>query len=146
MSEFSESTMRKQKMFSICECSLTAESLVANEKMRVRFPSFASRFNTDNSIAFLNWLKKVITIDLLSLLIQIDPTIKTLRESEQYPYSEKIIKAKHQLGFTQYEMAQRLGISFSKFLDMESCSLDISVEEYKRLDKKVQQLLVDNSQ
>lgn len=88
----------------------------------------------------------MITIDLLSLLIQTDPTIKTLRESEQYPYSENIIKAKHQLGFTQYEMAQRLEISFSKFLDMESCSLDISVDEYKRLDKKIQQLIIDNSQ
>lgn len=88
----------------------------------------------------------MIPIDLLSLLIQLDPKIQTLRESEQYSYSERLIKAKHQLGLSQYEMAQRLHISFSKYLEMEASSLDISVEEYKRLDKKVQQLIIDNSQ
>lgn len=63
------------------------------------------------------------------LLAKIDK--KGKYSSPQYEKSREFIRLKLENDLTQFEMAKAIGVSFEKYIEMESCSLEISVEQYE---------------
>ena len=59
-------------------------------------------------------------------------------QSEQFPYSEKIqgYRIASELDF--FDFAKRLNLTPNEYLDYEYCDLNIPVENYKELIKKIE--------
>lgn len=72
--------------------------------------------------------------DIFKSSEEIDKTIK----SEQFPYSEKIqgYRIASELDF--FDFSKRLNLTPNEYLDYEYCDLNISVEKYKELIKKIE--------
>lgn len=59
-------------------------------------------------------------------------------QSEQFPYSEKIqgYRIASELDF--FDFAKKLNLTPEQYLDYEYCELNIPVEKYKKLIKKIE--------
>lgn len=59
-------------------------------------------------------------------------------QSEQFPYSEKIqgYRIASELDF--FDFAKKLNLTPEQYLDYEYCDLNIPVEKYKKLIKKIE--------
>ena len=64
--------------------------------------------------------------------------ISNILDSEQFPYSEKIqeYRIKSELDF--FDFAKKLNLSPNEYLDYEYCDLNIPVEKYKEIIKKIE--------
>ena len=64
--------------------------------------------------------------------------ISNILDSEQFPYSEKIMeyRIKSELDFEDF--AKKLNLSPNEYLDYEYCDQNIPVEKYKKLIKKIE--------
>lgn len=70
---------------------------------------------------------------LLDLLIELDPTVKELRDSEQFKLSKMIIKKRIGLELNQREFSKMIGIDFEELVKLEACDLDTTVKEYEEI-------------
>lgn len=68
---------------------------------------------------------------LIDALIQADPSIRTMRMSEQYPLAQRLIRARMRSGKNQSDFALDLGIPVAHWLHLESCDLETPVEIYE---------------
>ena len=64
--------------------------------------------------------------------------INNILNSEQFQYSEQIMEIRIELGLSIKRIANIIGVTEYKYLDLEYSSLDISVEEYKDALEKLQ--------
>lgn len=62
-----------------------------------------------------------------------NPKIKGIINSEQFPYSEKIMELRIKLELSPYKIANFLGITAEQYIDFEYCDLSILVEKYKEV-------------
>lgn len=64
--------------------------------------------------------------------------ISNILDSEQFPYSEKIMeyRIKSELDFEDF--AKKLNLTPNEYLDYEYCDLNIPVKNYKELIKKIE--------
>lgn len=64
--------------------------------------------------------------------------IDEIINSEQFPYSEKIqgYRIASELDF--FDFAKKLNLTPNEYLDYEYCELNIPVEKYKELIKKIE--------
>ena len=64
--------------------------------------------------------------------------ISNILDSEQFPYSEKIqgYRIASELDF--FDFAKKLNLTPNEYLDYEYCDLNIPVEKYKKLIKKIE--------
>lgn len=60
--------------------------------------------------------------------------------SEQFQYSEKIMEIRINLNLNIYQIAKLLDVTVDNYLDIEYCSLEISVEKYKDILAKLEKL------
>lgn len=60
----------------------------------------------------------------------IHPSIKEKINSPQFPYSEKILDKRIELGFDYEKMADISGVSFEDFIRMENSDININVTNY----------------
>lgn len=58
--------------------------------------------------------------------------------SEQFPYSEKIQEYRTNSKLDFFDFAKKLNLSPNEYLDYEYCDLNIPVEKYKKLIKKIE--------
>ncbi len=58
--------------------------------------------------------------------------INNILQSEQFQYSEKIMEMRIKLDLSVKEIAEIIGVTKEKYLDLEYSSLDIPVEEYRK--------------
>lgn len=68
---------------------------------------------------------------LIDALIQADPSIRTMRMSEQYPLAQRLIRARMLSGKSQAAFAASLGVPKEHWLRLESCDLDTPIEDYE---------------
>ena len=61
------------------------------------------------------------------------PELTAIMESEQFPYSEKIMKMRGDIGLSPYKIANFLGMTANKYIDYEYCDLSIPVDKYKEV-------------
>lgn len=75
--------------------------------------------------------------ELYNIFKSSEQTNKVL-QSEQFPYSEKIqeYRIRSELGF--FDFAKKLNLTPNEYLDYEYCDLNIPVEKYKELIKKIE--------
>lgn len=66
--------------------------------------------------------------------------INNILNSEQFQYSEKIMEIRINLNLNIYQIAKLLDVTVDNYLDIEYCSLEISVEEYKNILAKLEKL------
>ena len=59
-------------------------------------------------------------------------------QSEQFPYSEKIQEYRMKSKLDFFDFAKKLNLSPNEYLDYEYCDLNIPVEKYKELIKKIE--------
>lgn len=62
-----------------------------------------------------------------------NPKIKGIIDSEQFPYSEKIMEMRIQLELSPYKIANFLGITAEQYIDFEYCDLSIPLDKYKEV-------------
>lgn len=64
--------------------------------------------------------------------------IRNILDSEQFSYSEEIMgyRIKSELDF--FDFAKKLNLTPNEYLDYEYCDLNIPVEKYKKLIKKIE--------
>lgn len=64
--------------------------------------------------------------------------IQKIINSEQFPYSEKIqgYRIASELDF--FDFTKKLNLTPNEYLDYEYCDLNIPVEKYKKLIKKIE--------
>ncbi len=80
---------------------------------------------------------------LLDLLVELNPSIQQLRDSEQFKLSKQIIKKRISLDLNQQEFSTMLAIPFDKLVKLEACDLNVSVDEYKEILKFIESKVVD---
>lgn len=75
--------------------------------------------------------------ELYDIFKSSEQTNKVL-QSEQFSYSEKIqgYRIRSELGF--FDFAKKLNLTPNEYLDYEYCVLNIPVEKYKELIKKIE--------
>lgn len=61
------------------------------------------------------------------------PELTAIMESEQFPYSERIMKMRSDLELSPYKIANFLGMTANKYIDYEYCDLSIPVDKYKEV-------------
>jgi len=66
--------------------------------------------------------------------------INKILNSEQFQYSEKIMEMRIKLNLNIYQIAKLLDVTTDYYLDIEYCSLEISVEEYKDILARLEKL------
>ena len=66
--------------------------------------------------------------------------INKILNSEQFQYSEKIMEIRINLNLNIYQIAKLLNVTVDYYLDIEYCSLEISVEEYKNILTRLEKL------
>lgn len=68
--------------------------------------------------------------------------ISNILDSEQFPYSEKIqgYRIASELDF--FDFAKKLNLTPNEYLDYEYCDLNIPVEKYKKLIKKIESEII----
>lgn len=66
--------------------------------------------------------------------------INKILNSEQFQYSEKIMKIRISLELNIYQISKLLDVTVDYYLDIEYCSLEISVEEYKNILARLERL------
>lgn len=62
-----------------------------------------------------------------------NPKIKGIIESDQFPYSEKIMEMRIKLELSPYKIATFLGITAEQYIDFEYCDLSIPAPKYKEV-------------
>ena len=68
-----------------------------------------------------------------------NPHIKKILESEQFPYSEKIMELRIKINIDIRELAAYLQITPEQYIEYEYCNTDIPISEYKQI---IQQLTI----
>lgn len=71
------------------------------------------------------------------MLADFHPELKKKYDSKQYLLAQKIIGRKLALKINQSKMASLMALSYEKYLEMESGSVDISVEDYEMALEKI---------
>lgn len=71
------------------------------------------------------------------MLADLHPELKKKYDSKQYLLAQKIIGRKLALKINQSKMASLMALSYEKYLEMESGSVDISVEDYEMALEKI---------
>ena len=66
--------------------------------------------------------------------------INKILNSEQFQYSEKIMEIRINLNLNIYQIAKLLDVTTDYYLDIEYCSLEIPVEEYKDILARLEKL------
>ena len=64
--------------------------------------------------------------------------ISNILDSEQFPYSEKLIEYRIESELDFFDFAKKLNLTPNEYLDYEYCDLNIPVEKYKKLIKKIE--------
>lgn len=64
--------------------------------------------------------------------------IQKIINSEQFQYSEKIMEYRMESELDFEDFAKKLNLSPNEYLDYEYCDLNIPVEKYKKLIKKIE--------
>lgn len=64
--------------------------------------------------------------------------INDILQSEQFLYSEKIQEYRTNSKLDFFDFAKKLNLSPNEYLDYEYCDLNIPVEKYKELIKKIE--------
>lgn len=64
--------------------------------------------------------------------------INNILDSEQFPYSEKIMEYRIASELDFFDFAKKLNLTPEQYLDYEYCDLNIPVEKYKELIKKIE--------
>lgn len=77
--------------------------------------------------------RRLLKMNLLDFILDLDPEFQNTIDSPQYEYSEKIIQERINSKLSQRNFADAIGINLDHLLDMEECKLNIPVEEYKRV-------------
>jgi hypothetical protein len=80
---------------------------------------------------------------LLDLLVQLNPSIQQLRDSEQFQLSKQIIKKRISLELNQKEFSKMLAFPFDRLVQLEACDLNVSVDEYKEVLKFIESRVAD---
>ena len=62
-----------------------------------------------------------------------NPELTAIMESEQFPYSERIMEMRIKLELSPYKIANFLGITTEQYIDFEYCNLSIPVDKYKEV-------------
>lgn len=57
--------------------------------------------------------------------------------SKQYKYSRQLIRARHELGLNQQNMANLLGVNYFEYLEIEFSTPDVPVATYLELITKL---------
>ncbi|AMB95986.1 hypothetical protein [Aerococcus urinae] len=73
----------------------------------------------------------------------INNDISTIKNSEQYPLSEKILDLRYSYGLTLDEMNQILGMTDSEYAQLEFCNTSIPVSRYEEVINTIQDY-IDN--
>lgn len=68
--------------------------------------------------------------------------ISNILDSEQFPYSEKIMEYRIASELDFFDFAKRLNLTPNEYLDYEYCDLNIPVEKYKKLIKKIESEII----
>lgn len=66
--------------------------------------------------------------------------INKILNSEQFQYSEKIMEIRINLNLNIYQIAKLLDVTTDYYLDIQYCSLEIPVEEYKDILARLEKL------
>lgn len=64
--------------------------------------------------------------------------ISNILDSEQFPYSEKIMEYRIKSELDFFDFAKKLNLTPNEYLDYEYCDLNIPVEKYKEIIKKIE--------
>lgn len=68
--------------------------------------------------------------------------INDILQSEQFPYSEKIQEYRTNSKLDFFDFAKKLNLTPNEYLDYEYCDLNIPVEKYKELIKKIESEII----
>lgn len=74
------------------------------------------------------------------MLAEIHPKLNEKYKSKQYSLAQKIISKKLSLKVSQRALSSLMGLPYSKYLQMESGSIEIPIEDYEMALKKVEKL------
>lgn len=78
---------------------------------------------------------------LIDLLTELDPSIRTLRDSPAYGKSKELVHLRVQAGLNQSEAAMLMGIPFDLIVSMECPPNDIPLEGYDEVISRFRSLL-----
>lgn len=70
-----------------------------------------------------------------------NPEIQKIIGSKQFPYSEKIMELRIRHELDMQTISEMLDISVMEYLNYEYCNLNIPLEDYKSLLKKLRKKL-----
>lgn len=68
-----------------------------------------------------------------------NPHINKILESEQFPYSEKIMELRIKINIDIHELAAYLQLTPEQYIEYEYCNTDIPISEYEQI---IQQLTI----
>lgn len=68
--------------------------------------------------------------------------IRNILDSEQFPYSEKIMEYRIGSELDFEDFAKKINLTPEQYLDYEYCDLNIPVEKYKELIKKIESEII----
>lgn len=68
--------------------------------------------------------------------------INDILQSEQFLYSEKIQEYRTNSKLDFFDFAKKLNLTPNEYLDYEYCDLNIPVEKYKKLIKKIESEII----
>ena len=71
-----------------------------------------------------------------------NPHIKKILESEQFPYSEKIMELRIKINIGIHDLAAYLQITPEQYIEYEYCNTDIPISEYEQIIQKLTIILI----
>lgn len=66
-----------------------------------------------------------------------NPHINKILESEQFPYSEKIMELRIKINIDIHDLADYLQITPEQYIEYEYCNTDIPISEYEQIIQKL---------
>lgn len=78
-------------------------------------------------------------MDLLDVILEIDPSFKGLMQTRQYACSKIILQAQMQGHHTPSQMARLLDVDEEWYARMTTCDLSVPLDVYEAMAKRVQE-------